>query len=436
MTAGPAPRSPLPRVAALLAVVLLGALWGSRCGRRAPTAVPDPLAAPPGDGPAPAPPPTDAAPAPADDGTAADAAPDDAAPAAPLAGPLPPLPAFDSAFCATPGEEPLDIRRPSMAAYFRAHAGRPEAARLQASMAAERRHDHAAARAHLAAAYRLAPDAALALPLATRLATTADLAAALAALDDYLRDTPADLDASRLRARLRIQEELQRDFLRSERYGVTLLWPPGTLSDADAGGLLRDVTDALDRAARLTETRRRPELTVVVYRDVTDLHATTCATLWTDGGFDGTLRLAYTPKAPGGVRPFHVAHETLHAQVREFAPSFPVWFHEALAQYFSDEEGAGQRRAWAFMVKHQTFIPFGSMVGTFMDFPGNSDAALAYSQSLAMLLLLLEKNGPRVIPDGVRLMSSGTPAAELFDKLAAPGELDGHDLLSFLARRR
>jgi hypothetical protein len=258
-----------------------------------------------------------------------------------------------------------------------------------------------------------------------------DLDEAIEGLSVYLAGT-ASPGMARLRARLEMQRDIQRGDLRKERGGVTVLWPPGGLSYAQADELLAAVDRGLDQAARFIGRPRRGPLTVVVYPGRSELLAVSCASSWGAALFDGTLRVVAPPDG-GSFDWMVLRHETLHAELSPIAPSAPKWFHEGVAQSFAEE--TGRERKWRLMVRNHVWVPFASLDGSFRPFDSDSDADLAYAQSYAMVELMRECGGDEALDTALAAFASGADTPTALARACHREEVTGKDLLDFLERR-
>jgi hypothetical protein len=277
----------------------------------------------------------------------------------------------------------------------------------------------------------LPDDPAVAMALADATRDAPDLDEAIDGLSVYLKHE-AIPGLSRLRARLEVQRDIQRDYLRSSRGGITLLWPKDSLSQAQADELLTAIDRGLDDAAQFTSTRRRKALTAVVYASRSELLAVSCVRNWTAALFDGVLRTVAVPN-DAGVDLKVLRHETLHAQLSPLAPLAPKWFHEGVAQAFAQERLP--RRAWKQMVSNHVWIPFSSLDGSFQVFANGADADLAYAQSYAMAELMREKNGDRAINTALMAFRSGADTPLAFARACGQSEVTGDELLRSIAAR-
>jgi len=273
------------------------------------------------------------------------------------------------------------------------------------------------------------PSIGLAIALATR--SSPDLDEAITGLNAYLavEDAPG---LARLRARLEVQRDIQRPFRRRSRRGITLLWPPEALSETQADDLLSAVDLALEDAARLMGSKRRAELTVIVYPGRSELLAVSCVPTWAGGLFDGALRLIVSPE-PFGVKKKTMLHETLHAQLTPFASMAPKWFHEGTAQSFAEQADEVSHQ-WALMVRNKVWIPFDSLDGSFSVFSA-TDAQLAYAQSLAMVDSLRDECGAHALADAAAAFQTGASTPLALAKACGRAEVTGGQLLSYLERR-
>ncbi len=262
---------------------------------------------------------------------------------------------------------------------------------------------------------------AVAFALAHRALKVADVELAARAIEAYLDVIPDDVYARALRERTLARVAVHRDMVTSERAGVSL-------HHARASSVSRDVHLAvltgLENAARLLGTVRRETLTVVLYPNDEAMRASICAPSWTGALYDGVLHLSAARSSAQVVQ-----HEALHAQLHEVAPRAPVWFHEGVAQYIAEERDPGVARSYTLMREQRTYIPFPSIEGSFVVIEDPGAARLAYHQSLALIELLVEREGEAVLPRAVTLLNALDEP--LLPRLTTP-PLTGDDLLHWL----
>lgn len=303
------------------------------------------------------------------------------------------------------------------------------------ALLAEKDHSPIKVEAALRRAHKLAPnEPAVALTLGQHLAETAELDDAIRALSVYLNDAPIDRPIGQLRERLRTQRQLHQGLRRFSHAGVTLLWPESKLDEAQASAILEELVDTLGEAATLLEQQRREALLVVIYRERSELLASTCVPQWTDGVFDGVLRLHAASVTDAQRRRSILRHEVLHAQLRSVPIHAPHWFHEGVAQYFAEEEGPSHLASYRLMVEHDTYVPFASLEGSFLVISADQDVNLAYHQSLAMVQMLVKQRGPSALADAVRYLRTEPQPAELWQHMLGTAS-DGPALLAHLTRK-
>jgi hypothetical protein len=231
-----------------------------------------------------------------------------------------------------------------------------------------------------------------------------------------------------MRARLEVQRDIQRDYHRELRDGITVLRPEAvTATQADQIAALVD--RGLDVAAALSGTARRKTLTLVVYPSRSELLAVSCVRSWTAALFDGVLRVV-ADGPDHEVDPRVLKHETLHAQVSPAAPQAPRWFHEGLAESFAQERKP--KPLWRVMAKNRSWVPFTSLDGSFQDFAAHADADLAYAQSYAMVEMMRRLGGDGSIPIAISAFQSGAATPAALSKACGRADVTGEDLLRFI----
>lgn len=252
----------------------------------------------------------------------------------------------------------------------------------------------------------------------------------LAAMQAFLKHFPV-AEAQRLQARFEVARDVQKGNQRVSSGGVTLEYPPASLTASQARKLVSELDVTLDEAARYLDTPRRKRLSAVVYTDRSDLLAVTCAPTWAGGLYDGKLHLVASNHALG-VEPRVMRHESVHAQLRELTSTGPLWFHEGVARAF--EHSPPPKKAWTLMVKNRSWIPFSSLDGSLEAF-ADDDASLAYAQSLAMVEFLRECGGTTAISRAIASFKSGAKTPEVLAQVCQRGEVSGSDLLQFIEGR-
>ncbi len=343
---------------------------------------------------------------------------------------------FADGFCSGSGSESINVHytperllRTKADATISSDSPWPQ---VEAAIAARGNDDPEAELAALRHARKLLPnDPAIGFALAAATRNTPDLDEAIDGLGTYLAVDPS-APASRLRARIEVQRDIQRDYHRETRDGITVLWPPTGFSDQQADDLAGRVDRALDDAAALTGTHRRKRLTVVVYPSRSELLAVSCVRSWTAALFDGVLRVVVDPGSPDGVDAVVVRHETLHAQLSPLSPNAPKWFQEGVAQSFAKEPP--RKYMWKTMVRNRSWIPFSSLDGSFQVFSNNADADLAYTQSYAMVEMMRSLGGDASISKALGAFHGGADSATALAVACGRSEVTGTDLIDFIAQ--
>jgi hypothetical protein len=278
----------------------------------------------------------------------------------------------------------------------------------------------------------LPKDPALGWTVAVALRDTPALDEAISGLDAYLAVDPLPALA-RLRARMIVQRHIQRDYRHRTKEGVTLLWPDGVISETQADSILGSIAEALDGAAKFLGVPRRANLMAVAFPSRSEMLAVTCVRGWAGAVYDGTLRLVLTPELPSGVPLEQLRHETTHATLSPAAPRAPLWFDEGVAQVYARQRD--RLPLWRMMLRNRTWIPFGSLDGSFHIFDRPQDADLAYAESQALVELMRDRGGERAIPGAVRDFKEGLPTATVLAHATGQTEVTGEDLLTFLGQR-
>lgn len=291
------------------------------------------------------------------------------------------------------------------------------------------------ARRGLAQAFGLSNlDPSLALEVARRAVRDFDLEEAERAMVAYREVYPDDPHGRRLAARVAHRRRIFEGFQHGVDSGLSFHLTPG-LYEHRVTHLRGEVVEALEEAARSLGVARRERLHVVVYRSPEEMRSVTCSPSWSGALYDGQLHLhsGIFRMRDGGRAT--IRHEALHAALADAAPSAPIWLHEGFAQRFAGEPVPGRDASYRLMIENHTWIPFPSLEGTFSVIEERNDARLAYHQSLAIVELLIEREGESVIPRAVRHLAEGGDRRELMLSLSSP-EIDGAALLEWIEKRR
>lgn len=133
-------------------------------------------------------------------------------------------------------------------------------------------------------------------------------------------------------------------------------------------------------------------ITVTLYTEQ-QFHDLTGAPEWSDGLFDGRIRLP-VKGAQQNLPEFDrvLAHELTHAMITGLAPrGVPPWLHEGLASYFEPHDLASARR----VLRQTGPVPSDVLLNGFTRLNGRQ-AAAAYAESLLLADILMQRAGTRM----------------------------------------
>jgi hypothetical protein len=204
--------------------------------------------------------------------------------------------------------------------------------------------------------------------------------------------------------------------------GVTIAWDPEVAIEPMTVAYL--AAGLLAQIGIVTGTQPRNDLVVIVYPSVEDFRAKTGAPEWSDGQYDGAVRV---PAEHGdfGVSVHTLRHELMHAQIHAAIGCTPIWLDEGAAQYFANVVSAN---AWLHMLKTRTGVePNEMQVGTVEDV--HADTHAVYAQSLAMVVYLFSHGDS--LADV--LHDKRGPWTELWSRRFP--DASEHDVLDAVARR-
>ena len=281
-------------------------------------------------------------------------------------------------------------------------------------------------------AHRQAPDEpAWAAHVALAQANRGSAVEALRALRAYEAMVPDDPWPATVLRRWMARARQQEQYVESLRDGVRLRYARDT--SVDVAALHLDLLAALDEAAALTGTSRRPQLTMVLYPNAAAFRAATCGPSWSGGLFDGVLHIPEMPADRSNYPRLRrrVRHEALHAQLHHVAPGAPVWLHEGLAQRLEGRPTAGLQRSLTRIQRDGSYIPFPSIEGSFVVIDDRADARFAYHQSYAMVQALIDRHGTDAIQMFVQYLNERHNPQDLLEQVSPP--FDGDQLLEWVA---
>lgn len=178
------------------------------------------------------------------------------------------------------------------------------------------------------------------------------------------------------------------------------------------------VADALERAYRVVGGKLGsypPDRTPVVLYARQDFHSLTQTSQWTEGVFDGRIKIpvrgldARDPKLDRVLR-----HEYAHSLVARLGGRrVPGWVNEGTAMW-AEEEYEGDRQGWAeSVVARSGAAPLRHLEQSFARMPANQ-AQLAYAQSYLAIRTLVDRYGSGRLRQLLDEINRKRPLADAF----------------------
>ena len=157
-------------------------------------------------------------------------------------------------------------------------------------------------------------------------------------------------------------------------------------------------------------------------------HDFTSAPDWSDGLFDGRIRMPVGGLSKDPLRFEHVlTHELVHAMIAGLAPrNVPGWLHEGLASYFEPVDRAAAERS----LKRWPAVPLSVLQGSFGRL-GTNQAVVAYTVSVVAAGMAVDRLGPRTAAL-IQALGDGRSLESALTSLGVPyGEFDAALRLKF-----
>jgi tetratricopeptide (TPR) repeat protein len=175
--------------------------------------------------------------------------------------------------------------------------------------------------------------------------------------------------------------------LKDDRFTIMF---DGPAQEAIAARATSTLWTAFWRIAKTLGSSPAAPITVILYTQQ-QFHDITGAPEWSDGGFDGQIRIPLRgamQKLPEFDRV--LIHELTHAMLKSIAPrNVPAWLNEGLAMYFEGYDGA---RAERRLAAARVFVPLAALRTTFIGLD-TMQAAVAYEESAFVTHALLQRIG-------------------------------------------
>ncbi len=166
--------------------------------------------------------------------------------------------------------------------------------------------------------------------------------------------------------------------------GVTVAWDPEVAIEPTS--LAYTTAGLLAQIGLVTGTAPRGDIVVIVYPSLDDFRAKTGAPTWSEGTYDGAVRIP-AAKAEFGIRIHTLRHELVHAQLHATVGCMPIWLNEGAAQYFAN---TAPDRTWFHMLKTKSGVDLREMQASVVE-DVHAEPADVYAQSLAMILYVFAR---------------------------------------------
>ena len=179
---------------------------------------------------------------------------------------------------------------------------------------------------------------------------------------------------------------------------------PSEAEFKDWGTWQEGVDIGLDALSDFIEGDLPEPLTIVVFKDRSELLATTCGKNWAGGIYDGIIKLFM---GEDGSLPSirTLQHELVHASLsRNYKHRPPMWFEEGLAELFEHRDKPIDP-AFESIVANRVYVPLTTLSDGFHLLEAGEEASAAYQQSRLLMLWLQRDNGPMNIDDALALLN-------------------------------
>jgi len=154
-------------------------------------------------------------------------------------------------------------------------------------------------------------------------------------------------------------------------------------------------------------------INVILYTDK-QFRDITGAPEWAGGGFDGQIRMPVRG-AQQNMAAFDrvLTHELAHAMLRSVASrNLPAWLNEGLAMHFEGYDASAVERALA---SARMYVPLASLRTSFTRL-SETQAAIAYAESLLATSVLMERIGPSGVGQLLQDLDGGQPVEQAVER--------------------
>lgn len=233
-------------------------------------------------------------------------------------------------------------------------------------------------------------------------------------------------------ARVELTAELSQDFARRSGDGYQIYSPQGS-EGQDWGKWQEGVDAGLDELSDFIEGALPSPLTIVVFKDQSELLATTCGKNWAGGIYDGIIKLFLNED---GTLPSiqTVQHELVHASLaRNYRNRAPMWFEEGLAELF-EHRAKPVDPNFQTIVTNRVYVPMTTLSDGFHLLEAGEEANAAYRQSRILLLWLQQDNGPMSLGDALALLNAGPLSREAFTTRVLGSDFEMETYFKFIQK--
>lgn len=169
--------------------------------------------------------------------------------------------------------------------------------------------------------------------------------------------------------------------------------------------IIKEVTNYLDaayvQAGRFFEWYPEDTVQIILYYG-SEYSDYTVFPVWSQGGYDGKLRIMINANMSSKVLKEIIFHEYTHLVVQGITRgNIPLWFNEAIAQYFSRKYGLGEN------------ITLEDYEYSYDSFPKNwtkfaeKDVKMLYKDSLMLLMAIIQKSDESFINNTLIALGKG-----------------------------
>ena len=191
---------------------------------------------------------------------------------------------------------------------------------------------------------------------------------------------------------------------------------PGTISEADAHGLLTLIDREYTRISEELGCNNKERITAIAQNPL-DYQKATDAAEWSAGQFDGRIRVSLMEQGKVGEETRRTfSHEIVHACLANLG-SWPAWLHEGLAQKLSGRQLSPLAKQLVQEAARTNVLPKLNKMGQTFSRMSADHATLAYSAALAAVDAFYDKFKELGIRNLLRNPEQLPQIADQLDKL-------------------